>query len=217
MALSAYAIPTLQQVKDFMGIQNYESDSILEGWIDKCSLAIENYTHRKIAEQSITNEIYDGDGTDTQFVRYWPITQLSTTTSPSDAQILAAVQYRDTPDDSWTDIETDPDHIFYDASWPFIKLHDELFPDGERNVRLNYKAGYSVIPGDIWQVSIEMVSDLWEKSKRPGTQSRLGLTNRANQSLSWSYESLRPGWKEILKPYRVSGSYRFSSQLPMGR
>jgi len=41
MALSAYAIPTLQEVKDFMGIVNYESDSILETWIDKCSYAIE--------------------------------------------------------------------------------------------------------------------------------------------------------------------------------
>ena len=217
MSLSAYAIPTLQEVKDFMGINNYESDSILEKWIDNVSYSIEKYTNRKIAVQSVSNEIYDGDGTDTLFLRYWPLTQLSTETSPTDAQKLAAVQYRATPDDDWADIETDVDHILTDTNWPFLKLYDQIFPEGYRNIRLNYKAGYSTIPGDIWMVAVQMVADFWEQSKRPGAQSRLGISARSHQNQSLTYTSLKPEWREVLKRYQVSGSYRFSNQLPMGR
>lgn len=217
MALSAYAIPTLQEVKDFLGINNHDSDSILETWIDKVSYGIEMFTNRKIAVQSVANEIYDGDGTDTLYIRYWPLTQLSTETTPSDAQKLAAVQYRNDVDSSWTDICDDVDHILYDASWPFIKLDSESFPVGERNVRLNYKAGYSVIPGDIWQVSVEMIADFWDKSKRPGAPGKLGLSSRAHQNYSISYQSLRPEWREILLRYQLGGSHMLSSQRVMGR
>ena len=217
MALSAYAIPTLQEVKDFMGIVNYDSDSILETWIDKVSYGIEQYTNRKIAVQSVPNEIYDGTGTDTLYIRYWPLTQLSTETSPTDAQKLAAVQYRSTPDEAWADIETDVDHIYTDVNWPYILLHDAVFPSGFRNVRLNYKAGYSVIPGDIWLVAVEMVADFWEKSKRPGSDHRLGLGSRSHQSMSLNYQSMRPEWREILKRYQIAGGSSLSMQLPMSR
>ena len=217
MAVSAYAIPTLQEVKDFLGINNFDSDSILETWIDRVSYGIERFTNRKIAVQSVTNEIYDGDGTDTLYVRYWPVTQLSTETTPSDAQKLAALQYRNDVDSSWTDLEDDVDHILYDASWPFIMLSEGTFPSGVRNLKLSYKAGYSVIPGDIWQVAVEMVADFWDKSKRPGAPGKLGLASRSHQNYSISYNNLRPEWREILLRYQLGGSYLLSSQRVMGR
>ena len=202
MSLAAYAIPTLQEVKDYLKISIHDSDAILETWINHASSSIEQYTNRKIVVQSVSGEIYDGDGSDTLFVRYWPVTQLSTESAPTTAQKLASLQYRNGPDEAWTDIETDIDHIFIDVNWPFIKLYEQTFPKGMRNVKISYKAGFSTIPGDIWRVSVEMVADMWNQSKH-GTSDRLGKSTVSIQSSSTTYKDLKPEWEKVLDYYRV--------------
>lgn len=216
MAVAAYAIVTLQEVKDYLKIAGGESDSLLEGWIDRTSYSIESYTGRKFKVQDVSNEIYDGDGTDTLFLRYWPLTQFSTEDSPTDAQKLAAVQYRNAPDGDWTDIDDNASHLLTDSRWPFIKLYDTTFSYGERNVRLSYRAGYSVIPGDVWIVALEMVADFWQKS-RQGGEARLGISSQGRESYSTTFLELEPRWRKVLDLYRISQHYSGSSQRIMGR
>jgi hypothetical protein len=214
MAVSAYAIPTLAEVKSYLKIGDTNSDTILEGWIDRASHGIEKYCGRKFAVQSITSEIHDGTGDDRLYTNYFPITQLSTETTPSSAQKLAALQKRDTPDDSWEDIEDDIDHIFLNDDWQYILLYDRFFPVGTQNIRVSYKAGFTVIPGDVWQVSLEMVAEMWNNSKQSG-QDRLGRASRSMGQFTDSFRSLRPEWREVLNRYRL-GSTSFS-QTPIYR
>jgi hypothetical protein len=202
MAVAAYAIPSLAEVKSYLKIGDTTSDTILEVWIDRVSHGIEKYCQRKFAVQSITSEIHDGMGDERLYVNFWPVTQLSTETTPNAAQKLAALQFRDTPDDAWEDIEDDVDHIFLNADRPYIELYDRFFPLGRQNIRISYKAGFTVIPGEVWQVALEMVAEMWNNSKQSG-QDRLGRSTRSMGQFTDSFRSLRPEWKEVLERYRV--------------
>ena len=204
MAVSAYAITSLAEVKSYLKIPTAttDSDTILEGWIDRASHSIESYCNRKFAVQSVSSEIHDGDGGYRLYTKFWPITQLSTETSPTDAQKLASLQYRISPDDSWTDLETDIDHIFLDSDWPYIRMYDVAIPEGERNITVSYKAGYSIIPGDVWTVCLEMVTDMWNNSKH-SLQDRQGRSSRTAQGFTDSFDSLKPEWRIVLNRYRI--------------
>jgi hypothetical protein len=206
MAVSAYAIPTLLEVKGFLKIGSSDTtlDTTLEGWIDKTSLSIEKFLENKVAVQSITGEILDGDGTSRLYTKYFPVTQLSTESAPTDAQKLASLQYRNDPDSSWTDIMDDIDHVFLDVDRDYIELYDATFPVGQRNIKVSYKAGYSVIPGDIWMVAVEMAA-WWYRQSREGDWA-LGKSSSgdsgAGGSISTSYREMQAEWERRLKPYR---------------
>lgn len=209
MALADYAIVSLEEAKYQLAISQSDvgDDTELEGFIDEVSAYVEEYTGRKIVVQSVSDEIHDGDGTATLYPRYFPITQLSTESSPTDAQKLAAVQYRTSPNGSWTDIEDDVDHIFVDENVPHIELYETTFPVGRRNVKISYKAGFAAGTAldTIKRVVLEMVQDAW--NKHTGGNDLLGKSSKsmseAGQNFSTSYKDLKPEWKDVLDRFRV--------------
>lgn len=222
MAVSAYAIPTLAQVKNFLNIgvsaTDTTQDTVLEGWIDQCSYEIETYCNRKFAVQSVASEIHDGDSSNILYPKYSPVTQISTVTTPADADKLAAIQYRTSPDGSWTNLLTNVNNIFTDLDWLYIKLYGTVFPAGERNILVSYKAGYSTLPGDIVRVAIEMVAMYWKRSN----YSSLGWLGKGSKSdsgsgltFSESLLDMGPGWKAVLESYRVQK--RYTSQTSLSR
>jgi hypothetical protein len=206
MAVSAYAIPTLAEVKAFLKIASADTtiDTTLEGWIDKASLSIEQYLGNKVAVQSVTGEIHDGDGTSRLYTKYFPVTQISTATTPVSADILAAVQYRTDVDSAWANLLTDSDHVLFDADWDYIELDTESFPSGYRNVKVSYKAGYTVIPGDIWEVAVEKVA-WWYRQSGHGDfalgKASVSLSE-AGVNHSTSYLKMQDEWERRLKPYK---------------
>lgn len=205
MAVADYAIVSLVELKRYMNISDTTEDTALESYIDMVSSHIETYCDRKIAVQSVSSEIHDGDGSSKLYTHYYPITQLSTETTPSTAQKLAALQYRDSPDSSWTDIEDDYDHVFLDTRKPYIELYEETFYSGHQNIKVSYKAGYSTIPGDIKQVCLEMIVSLWNDSLKG--ENRLGKQSVSNNDMpgisrSTSFLRLKKEWQDVLDRYR---------------
>lgn len=211
MALNTNAIVTLAEVKTQMKVENSNTalDTELEGYINDVSSAIELYTKRKIVSQSISDELHDGDGSMFLYPRYYPIQQLSTESSPTDAQKLASLQYRDTPDSSWTDIETDIDHIFLttgdDSDRPYIELYDTFFPVGRRNIKISYKAGYTTVPADLKRIALEMVQMIWNEAKRGNDWLGQGNINASQSGNNYSTTliNLDKRWKSVLDRYRV--------------
>lgn len=210
MAVAAWDLITFAQAKAYLNIGVAAADTNQDVWLQEIisdiSAEIELYCKRKFAIQSVSNEIYNGNGENRLLVNYWPVTQLSTETTPTDAQKLAAVQYRNDPDSAWTDIETDVDHILFNERWPWLQLCDEVFPSGVQNVRLSYKAGYSTIPQDLKQVCLEMVAIEWKESNRSGV-ALLGETSKTNSGLgitqTRTLKDMDPRWKKVLDRYRV--------------
>ena len=212
MSLNTNAIITLSEAKLQLGLVDMSDDikdPKLESMINEVSSYVELYCKKKFVSQSVSGELHDGDGTKCLYPRYFPLQQLSTETSPTDAQELASVQYRDDPDSSWTDIEDDIDHVFVDtgddAHRSFIQLYDETFPRGQRNIKISYKAGYSTIPQDIKTVVLEMVQMRFNETKWGNDWLGRGSVNDSagGRSESTNLLNLDRRWKMILDRYRV--------------
>ena len=211
MALNSNAIVTLAEAKAQLKIvdSNTNEDATFEGYINEISSAVELYCKRKFVSQSITSELHDGNGGRFLYPRYFPIQQLSTESAPTTEQKLASLQYRNSPDDSWIDIEDDIDHIFIetgdDSCRPFIELYDTYFPVGRRNITLSYKAGYTTVPSDVKMAVLEMIQMRWNEAKRGNDWLGQGNINasQSGNSYSTSLINLDKRWKSVLDRYRV--------------
>lgn len=212
MSLNINAIVTLDEAKTQIGLETNADDpklDYLETCINEISSYVENYCKRKFVSQDISTELHDGDGSQYLYPRYFPVQQLSVADSPTDSQKLASLQYRDSPDGTWTDIETDIDHIFLDTgdnAWrSCIELYDTWFPVGRRNIQITYKAGYSTVPGDIKQTVLEMIQMRYNEAGRGNAWLGQGNINNSQQGSSYSTTLLKldDRWKSILDRYRV--------------
>lgn len=211
MALNSNAIVTLAEAKAQMKLvdTNTNEDATFEGYINEISSAVELYCKRKFVSQSITSELHDGDGGYMLFPRYFPIQQLSTASAPTTEQKLASLQYRDTPDSTWTDIEDNINNIFIetgdDSCRPYIELYDTYFPIGRRNITVSYKAGYTTVPSDVKMAVLEMIQMRWNEAKRGNDWLGQGNINasQSGNSFSTSLITLDKRWKTVLDRYRV--------------
>lgn len=191
-------IITIDEVKQYLNISGREADDFLENAIDMVSQEIEGYTQGHVfALRSITGEIHSGDGTNILVPKYEPLYSLVDTT---EATKLSSVQYKLTPDSSWTDIETLSAHIFLRPLW--IELYDEIFPKGTNNIKLNYSAGYAAIPGDVRKVCIEWVSKMYDESSKG--RGNLGIDSKSAQNTTnVTFRDMLPQWQAVLDRYKV--------------
>lgn len=217
MALASYAITTLDAVKGYLGRplqDDGENDTWIETQINLVSGMVESYCQRVFTIQSFSKEVHNGNGRSKIRPLYYPVTQLSVEDSPTDDQILASVQYKDTATLEWTDIETDVDNIIINSpkDWELsyqnshnIELLEEVFEQGDRNIRISYKAGISGAElAEIEQIVIEMVVMNWKESGRgTGILGQSSMSNTAgNQSENIGIKSLKPEWKSVLDRYK---------------
>jgi hypothetical protein len=217
VALTSYAITSLNAVKGYLKrplTDDNDNDDWLITQINIASGICEQYCQRVFTIQSFSDELHNGNGRSRMRTLYYPITQLSTEASPSDAQKLAAVQYRDDVNSAWQNIETDvdniiinnpPDYLLSPHNSHNIELLEETFPLGTRTVKLSYKAGLSgVALAEIEQLVIEMVVTTWKESGRgQGTLGQSQMTNSAGgNSENITIKNLKPEWKEVLNRYK---------------
>lgn len=218
MAVSSYALVTLDEVKDYLalGASDNAKDTWLEQQIDIVSASIEGYCNRKFAVQEISSEIRDGNGRCKIRPLYFPIVQLSIATTPANADILASVQTRVDVDSAWTDIETNVNHIVINNPLPNrvteqtsynIELLNGVFTEGKQNIKLVYKSGESDSSkyAEVKGVAIEMV--VWRHKQSSQGNSLLGISTKS-QSVSGangntSFLDMKREWKEVLNRYRV--------------
>lgn len=207
MALNANAIITLAEAKAQLNLSSGDvsADTQIESWINESSSIVEDYCGRKIVVQSVSGEILDGDGSRFLYPKYFPVTQLSTETSPTTSQKLSALQYRDTPDSTWTDFEDNINYLFIRSDKPFIESYETAFPLGIQNIKISYKAGFSTVPSDIKKVVLEMVQ-IWRSESIIGENS-LGKSqtnlNAMGGNMNVSFLDMDKRWKVVLDRYRI--------------
>jgi len=154
---------TLSQVKDYLDIPSgtTDHDDFLSGVAARVSGILEEYLDRQIEAGDVTDEVRDGDGSDTIYTRQWPVNSVS------------KVETRYTLSGSWS--EVDSSDYEFDGDRGRIILKSGFFPAGERTVRLSYNAGYSAIPSALVQACLELTALVWLDSKKG--EMRLGLSS----------------------------------------
>jgi hypothetical protein len=187
VTLSPYALTTLEEAKEWLRLSPAEvdQDQFVVRLINRATGMIETLADRRLKRRAYVNDLTsfapDGSNTDTIWLMEFPVASVQQVLI--DGGLLAATEYQAYPEG-------------------YIRLREILassratpgaIPEGVGNVRVDYTAGYDVIPDDLAQVAVELVSHLYQRSGAGG-QSRAGIRGRAvgDKSESFSEDELVP-------------------------
>lgn len=135
MAVSPFALATLTQVKQVLGLglASPVRDNFIEAQINRTSTEIERFCGRRFVAREYT-EFYDGDGTPDLFLTNFPVISLGSLNDDVDRKWLAA----DTIAKS---------NIQFDKGTGKVRLWnlEGAFVNGNQNVRVEYFAGYALM------------------------------------------------------------------------
>lgn len=159
--LNANAIVTLNQVKTYLNKTDTTEDAFLTFLINQVSDQIERYSNSKVALQSFTGTIFNGNGRSRILAPFKPIYQVGLTTTA-----LTDLQFRGSSTEAWESFDIDVDAITINDNYCIELTDGTVFPYGTNNLKLNHKSGYSTIPGTFVMVAIEEVISAWKKSFR---------------------------------------------------
>lgn len=158
--LYTYALTTLADVKESLGITNSAKDNLITRKINQATDIIEGYigldTDHHIKETTYTNEEFDASGIDQLLLRAWPVTAISDLGSRASSL----------NESSWTTIQS-TDYFFDEFSGVIEGL--STFVGGYNRYRVTYTAGYSTIPADISEAAVMLASTLVQNADQTGS------------------------------------------------
>ena len=197
---NANAIVALSAVKSYMKIGDTDAsqDDNLQTWINMVSDAIESTIRGPVVAQDFEDELHDGDGTSKIAVLNMPLLSLVNSV-PQD------VMYREDPLSDWKALEEEIGYIIIKPEKPwYIHLYQSIFPPGIQNIKLCYRAGYEHVPGQIQQVCIEAVAEIFKESNqgsgRLGQSARTVSTGHSGGAND-SFFSLSDKHRAMLAPF----------------
>lgn len=169
------ALTTLVNVKGYLGIKDSltEHDELLTRLIDAASVFIENWLGVSVLRHTVI-EHRDGNNKPDLVLYQHPVIAVN----------LLKINDRE--------IEN-----YRVADW-WIILKDTIFPCGRRNIYIEYEAGFDVVPADIEQAVIDLVSLRYKEKDRIGIQSK----TLANETISYFSGDLSPASESILQRYK---------------
>lgn len=130
---------TVNEAKEVLGIEG--QDDLLESLIKRASASIESYCRREFDAQDITEE-FKGTGSKEYVPAQYPINSIS----------KLSVRTGLIGQDSWREISSN----LYNHNGNVV-MYSGTFSDKPRMYKLEYNAGYSTIPDDIKQATIDLV------------------------------------------------------------
>ncbi len=201
-ALNEYPVITtqrplvgLQALKDGLEMidgSDAATDAHLRELIRAASAQIEGYCGREFRREVFADELYDGDGSSTLFLRSTPVLSVSAVSIDDVAVDLA-------------EIKTYPRLIGFEDSYEYVarlRSFRRLFPCGRQNVKVSYAVGYDEVPSDIAQACVLQVAYLKNTSNKRGIES--DTFQDAGVTTSWSHRELDPAVKSICSRYRAT-------------
>jgi hypothetical protein len=136
-------------------------------------------------------EYYDGDGSNTLMLRNYPLTSTSVT-----------IYVDPTRGFTDTDYQVASTNIMLDTQAGIVRLDGDSFSVGERNVQVQYPAGYSSSGSDyaLFGAAKEYLQLLWQRASKRDT---IGLRTESFEGGSRTYETDLP-WsvKQVLMMYK---------------
>jgi hypothetical protein len=173
---------TLDEVKAWLKITVDTFDDQITALMDRAQAIIERETHLYFGPPRPADEIMDGTGTTKLFLHQDPV-------DPDDV----IVYNRPAATDTWVvvdaeDYEIDGRGLYVASRW--LK--------GKRNFRATYEEGFEIVPGDVAQLFLDLISSRWtSRGERTDLQSeRIGdyAYTRADLDQQDSWITVRNNW-----------------------
>jgi hypothetical protein len=157
MVLAANALTSVAAVKSYLKIDPsvIVDDTRIEGLINACSSAIENFCRRTFKTQTFTNEEYDGNNNRYINLVNYPVQSVGSVTV--NGETVPAEQYV-------VKKKTGVLARIYNNTVSGISYNRyvPIWPKGDCNVLVTYTAGYDVIPPDLEQACILYVMSFYK-------------------------------------------------------
>lgn len=136
-------LTTLATAKAWLSITGTGSDVVVARLITAVSSSVLTYLQRPTFQSSAYLDVVDGWGTNEMLLRQWPVTAISGVTIGPDAIPQAGNDYNN-PVVGWTYNFWAPPGPGHQAD-STLALRGRTFPQGVKNVRVAYTAGYCVM------------------------------------------------------------------------
>lgn len=153
MALSATALVTLEDAKDYLNIVSSADDVAIERLVHAASTFCEKSTGRVFKTRTVTDQVYSGTGGPLLRLKDYPVTSVSA------VSFLTSVA-----PDVWTAQSTTTYPVTITGPNEDTLLYRNLsWEKGAANVRVTYVAGYATVPDQIKEAALQAVAFLWKK------------------------------------------------------
>lgn len=192
---------TLQEAKDYLGITDSASDSILNTLIGLSESQIEGYIDNKINPAYISGEaiVFDSSEFDLQPQVHLDLAEIPLEITLKYYPVISGVQL--VTNDG--DVLVEDEDYRLEASNGVITLLNYANGDVLDNLRASYWAGYNVCPEDLKYVALELVKD---KFQRSGNVKRgkgsVKSKSIGNFSVTYQTASVMDDNKDILDGYK---------------
>lgn len=182
---------SLADLKTYLQITTTDAarDALLTAIKTAVEKRISNLVRHDLLAATYT-EYYDGDGSDTLLLEHYPVITLTSIHDDTDRAFGSST--------AKTAYEI-ADARNYEKG--ILELYDEVFDDGQKNIKVVYKAGYATIPADLAHaVKVICQQEYLLYDKKLGGQT---VRSVGDMSITLSQEDVRiprNAW-EMLKPY----------------
>jgi hypothetical protein len=173
IAIQSNALVDLTLAKLYLKIPTLETsqDDIVTFWINTASDRIEQETRRKLKEQSFT-EFHHGRSSNIVMLKQFPI-----------ALVPFPQVFIDNSADFGAETEVDADSIRVADDGNSLVLLDRKFPNGYQNIKVVYTAGFSVVPSDIQNACLWMIT--WYHKAREGGDIGRESKSKGDETISF--------------------------------
>lgn len=188
-----YPLCGLAAVKRALGIDPAETalDAKLREQILIASGQIAKEVTVDLKPVQLTAELYDGDGSSDLYLRRGPVSGV--TAVRIDGQIV-----------DLSEVKVYDDRIAFDDSdgeWnPRIQSVNRIFPCGRQNISVDYSAGYTNIPADLYEACVHQVTFLRNLLTKQGVVS--DANSQTSATTQYSQLPLAPFVQRVCNRYR---------------
>ena len=183
MTVKATTIVELADIRSFLGIPTAQTakDPLLESALDAYNKMIEDYLCVPMINLTYTAEKYDGDGTDTLFLKHYPIVSVTTLTLDGTAIVAA-------------------DYLIYSTEG-FIRYDDGIFTKDYQNISITYSAGHGATRADVSD-ALKLALKTWVA--RVFKAENIDFSQRFDESSLANIKSQMMPWdvKQMIESYR---------------
>jgi hypothetical protein len=200
------ALCTRDEFKARMNISDGVKDTQIDDLIIAVSARVSQWCGRKFAQATYTDEIYDGTGTDTLYLRNWPVTTpmsgVSGTIHEDSSRGWTAstllTEYTSDGNSTTGDYVILPDEMGLGR----VKKVTGTWIVGPAVIKVTYQGGYATIPEPVNRAALRLMSQMWTVAERHWDAQTSEAIQAGGGSSTMVEHKMPPDVVELLRPWK---------------
>lgn len=177
------SLTSASNVKAWAGISGSSDDALLATLIAACDDAVKSLLLGRVLESAEYVEKCDGHGRDWIILNQRPVTEIEQVKIDADRNFGDGITAEDTDD------------YEFDGDTGMLYRKAGCWPEGRRNIRVTYTAGYETLPDDVVHAANIIVAEWYVRAKQlKGGQSQAEIASENLGYESQTYHKQASDW-----------------------